>query len=100
LRQRDRHHSQQFTVTAAKLASFITSVEAQEALLSQRKRDYEARAVFALMEGRQAPAGEISAPQSVIHKGTKAEAASATPSSTSSGTAPDGSVDDDIYEDF
>ncbi len=100
LRQRDRHHSQQFTVTAAKFASFITSVEAQEALLAQRKRDCEARAVFAVMEGRQASGGEIPPPQSVIHAEIKPDPASATQPSTSPGTAPDGSVDDAIYEDF
>jgi hypothetical protein len=100
LRQRNRHHSQQFNITAAKLASFITSVEAQEALLTQRKRDYEARAVFALMEEKQTLVGEASAHQSVIHEETKAELASETLPSISSETTPDGSIDDDIYEDF
>lgn len=100
LRARDRHHSQQFTVTAAKLASFITSVEAQEALLAQRKRDYEARAVFALMEGRQASVGEMPAPARVVCEETKPEPASVTLPSTSAATVPDSSVDDDIYEDF
>jgi putative transposase len=100
LRERDRHHSQQFSVTAAKLASFISSIEAQEALLAQRKRDYEARAVFALMEGKQAPIGELPTPQNMILEETKAELAPVSLASTASGTAPDGSVDDDIYEDF
>ena len=100
LRQRNRRHAQQFTVTAAKLASFVTSVEAQETLLAQRKRDYEARAVFALMERGQALVWEASASQNMIHEEAKAEPAAATVPSISSVTAPDGSVDDDIYEDF
>jgi putative transposase len=100
LRARHRHHSRQFSVTAAKLASFITSIEAQEALLAQCKRDSEARAVFALMEGRQVLAEAISAPQSVIHEETRAESASATPPLTLAGSAPDSRADDDIYEDF
>jgi putative transposase len=100
LRARDRHHSQQFSVTAAKLANFITSVEAQEALLAQRKRDYEARAIFALMEGRQASVGELPTPQRVIHGVQQPEPASATLPSISTRTALDGSEDSDIYEDF
>jgi len=101
LRERHHRHSQQLTVTAAKLARFITSVEAQEALLDQRKRDEEARAVFALMEGtprhcgedelRQKGAAVSAGPQGLpaaifsIHSGAEAE------SST---------LDDDLYEDF
>ncbi len=100
LRARDRHHSQQFSITAAKLASFISSIEAQEALLAQRKRDYEARAVFALMEGKQASIGELSTPQNVILEETKAELAPVSLALTASETVSDGSVDDDIYEDF
>jgi len=51
LRQRHRLHGQHFTVTAARLADFITSVEAREALFVQRRRDSEAKAIVALMEG-------------------------------------------------
>jgi len=101
LRQRDHHHSQQFTFTAAKLASFITSIEAQEALLDQRKRDCEARAVFALMEGSQEPASEDSASQSVTCEVTQPASASTTAPSALSGVEPSGNTDDnDIYEDF
>lgn len=38
-------------VTAAKLADFLSSLEAEEVLLEQRRRDEEGRLVFALMEG-------------------------------------------------
>jgi transposase InsO family protein len=51
LRQRHVRHTRQFSITSAKLAEFITSVEAEEALLIQRQRDAEARAVFTLMGG-------------------------------------------------
>ena len=50
LRQRSRRHGQQFVCTAAKLAEFLASVEAEEVLLEQRKRDEEVRTVFSLME--------------------------------------------------
>lgn len=99
LRKRNHRHSQQFTVTAAKLANFITSIEAQEALLTPRQRDYEAKAVFALMEGAwfnadmtkvvsskpvqtemKAPAGNVMSPSFAAKSGEKG--------------------DDDIYEDY
>ncbi len=51
LRQRHRRHGQQFVLTAAKLADFLSSVEAEEVLLEQRQRDEEGRQVFSLMEG-------------------------------------------------
>jgi len=61
LRKRNQRHTQQFTVTAAKLATFITSVEAHEVLLAQRMRDDEAKVVFALMDGQsQLPIQEVS----------------------------------------
>ena len=41
LRGRRRLHSQQFNVTAKKLADFLESVEAEEQLLAQRLRDRE-----------------------------------------------------------
>jgi putative transposase len=47
LRKRDQLHSQQFTLTARKLADFLTSLEAEELLLQQRLRDTEAREVCA-----------------------------------------------------
>jgi hypothetical protein len=98
LRKRNQRHAQQFTVTAAKLAHFITSVQAREALLIQRKRDYEARAVFALMEGQ--PQQDISPLQRMpdathllqeVQAGRKAEPTTPTL---------DESTDDDIYDDF
>src|SRR5207244_5552813 len=51
LRQRHRRHGQHFVVTVAKLADFLISLEAEEVLLEQRRRDEEGRQVFALMEG-------------------------------------------------
>jgi len=100
LRQRNRRHAQQFTVTAAKLASFITSVEAREALLDQRKRDYEARAVFAWMEGTQRPVRQDSASQSVRASVPQPESTKAFVTSALSGAELSESTDDDIYEDF
>src|SRR5258708_13768405 len=49
LRARHLRHGRQFNITAAKLAAFITSVEGQEALLTQRRKDLELRGVLALM---------------------------------------------------
>lgn len=43
LRKRNHLHGQQFTITARKLADFLTSLEAEEFLLEQRLRDAEAR---------------------------------------------------------
>ena len=43
LRKRNQLHGQQFTITARKLADFLTSLEAEEMLLQQRLRDAEAR---------------------------------------------------------
>lgn len=43
LRKRNHLHGQQFTITARKLADFLTSLEAEELLLEQRLRDAEAR---------------------------------------------------------
>jgi putative transposase len=91
LRRRNAHHSRQFTITAAKLAQFISSVEAQEVLFAQRRRDYEARAVFTLMEGSQASGCE------------HAEVGYATDEikpSASASFAETSNADDDIYEDF
>jgi putative transposase len=47
LRKRDQLHGQQFTITARKLADFLTSLEAEELLLEQRLRDAEARGMIA-----------------------------------------------------
>ena len=43
LRKRDQLHGQRFTITARKLADFLTSLEAEEFLLQQRLQDTEAR---------------------------------------------------------
>jgi putative transposase len=51
LRRRNQCHSQRFSITARKLAQFLSSVEAEEALLEQRLRDAEARDVLATMAG-------------------------------------------------
>jgi putative transposase len=45
LRARKRKHSQEFTITARKLADFLESVEAEEALLLQRLRDQESQSM-------------------------------------------------------
>ncbi len=98
LRKRNQRHSQQFTVTAAKLAHFMTSVEAQEALLEQRKRDYEARSVFSLMEGH--PQQEISASQRAPDAETKQRAMEVNVPARHPVSKPDEEADDDIYDDF
>ena len=43
LRAQKTHHSRQFTLTARRLADFLQSVAAEEALLIQRLRDAESR---------------------------------------------------------
>lgn len=58
LRRRMKLHSKQFNVTAANLAQFLESVEAEEALLRQRLADREARAVWKVINGGQPPAEE------------------------------------------
>jgi len=45
LRKRSRDHSREFKVTARRLADFIASVEAEEALLLQRLQDAAARRI-------------------------------------------------------
>lgn len=47
LRKRNQLHGQQFTITARKLADFLTSLEAEELLLEQRLKDVEAREMLA-----------------------------------------------------
>lgn len=64
LRRRNQRHSWQLTVTARKLADFLASLEAEEALLEQRLRDSAVKEVLAGLEagqvgeggGEQAPA--------------------------------------------
>jgi hypothetical protein len=50
LRRRNTRHSQQFNITAARLAHFLESVEAEELLLQQRTADREARNVLKLID--------------------------------------------------
>ena len=52
LRRRRRLHSQQFNVTAKKLAEFLESVEAEEQLLAQRLRDREMQHVITQINGK------------------------------------------------
>jgi transposase InsO family protein len=52
LRRRHQNHQRRLTVTAGKLASFLKEVERDEALLIQRRRDAEVRAVS---KGRKGP---------------------------------------------
>ena len=51
LRALKNSHSQQFTVTAKKLADFLESVEAEEVMLVQRLRDAEGRKVIEKING-------------------------------------------------
>lgn len=60
LRRRLRRHSKQFTVTAARLAQFLESVEAEEVLLKQRLADREARAVWRVINGDHTSTGDQS----------------------------------------
>jgi putative transposase len=46
LRKRNQLHGQQFSLTARKLADFLSSLEAEELLLEQRLRDTEAREIL------------------------------------------------------
>jgi len=50
LRKRNQLHGQQFTITARKLADFLTSLEAEELLLEQRLQDTEAREMLTSKE--------------------------------------------------
>ena len=50
LRKRNQLHGQQFTITARKLADFLSSLEAEELLLEQRLRDTEAREMLTSKE--------------------------------------------------
>lgn len=51
LRRRRTLHSQQFNVTAKKLAEFLESVEAEEQLLTQRLRDSESQHIVSQING-------------------------------------------------
>jgi CRP-like cAMP-binding protein len=53
LRKRLSNHSKEVSITAKRLAEFLSSAESHEALLTQRLRDVEAQSVFAHMGGYQ-----------------------------------------------
>lgn len=52
LRRKKQRHAQSFIINAKRLAEFLSSVEAKEALLLQRLHDREARDVFVQMGAR------------------------------------------------
>ena len=54
LRKRSSNHARQSQSSAKNLAEFLTSVEAQEALLEQRSYDAEAKEVFRVIDGGKA----------------------------------------------
>jgi len=93
LRKRNQRHAQRFTVTAAKLAAFITSVEAHEALLTQRMHDDEAKVVFTLMDGPSQP--EVAGSRPVQQRQLERHASLAP-----TDLPVDESNDDTIYDDF
>src|SRR5262245_33654781 len=51
LRKRQSRGGSAFNASAKKLATFLTSVEAQEALLAQRLRDIETKRVLFAIDG-------------------------------------------------
>jgi len=62
LRARNRKHHVTTPITAQRLAAFLADIEAHEAVLLQRLRDQETRAVLQLIDGGRhtsAPSGEL-----------------------------------------
>ncbi|MGZ3625071.1 MAG: hypothetical protein ACXVDN_21715 [Ktedonobacteraceae bacterium] len=53
LRKRLSTHSKEVSITAKRLAEFLSSAQSHEAVLTQRLRDAEAQSVFAQMGGYQ-----------------------------------------------
>jgi putative transposase len=99
LRARYSLHGRQFKITTAKLAAFITSVEGQQALLAQRRKDLELRGVLTLM-GKSTlelhGLGLVSSEASSVING---EVSQATEPTMDTGETPESSDDDgDIYE--
>jgi hypothetical protein len=66
LRRMRQCHSQQLSITATKLANFLESVEAQEALLLQRLTDAESRRLRTPGSGKQLDRPAINANTAVI----------------------------------
>lgn len=58
LRRRSTRHSQRFSITAARLAHFLESVESEEVLLRQRTADREARNVLKLINNETVTPGQ------------------------------------------
>jgi putative transposase len=65
LRRLQRRPGIVFQASAKKLAAFLTSLETQEALLTQRLRDRETKKVLAVIEGKRNPSTDASDPNSV-----------------------------------
>lgn len=53
LSMRNKRHNLQFTITARKLADFLSSLEAEEILLEQRLKDHQIKNVHTTIEGSQ-----------------------------------------------
>lgn len=100
LRKRNRRHGQQFTVSAAQLAEFITSVESIEALLPQRLRDHEASAVFALMEGTDSHGRDESSDAPLPGASSNKADTIAGPAPVFSRAKSDAQANDEICEDY
>jgi putative transposase len=100
LRKRHRRHGQQFTLTAAKLSEFITSVEAEEALLGQHRHDEEARVVLSLMEGTSAHVRGEEGPTLPQERPTGKAATESAATLQAAVPALGLQRDDDIYEDY
>lgn len=66
LHQQNREHGRQFVVTARKLAEFVVSLEAEEALLTQRLQDAEFKQALAALEQDQAHTKHEKVPSSEI----------------------------------
>jgi hypothetical protein len=99
LRRRNRSHTQQFTVTARRLADFVASLEAEEVLLEQRLRDAEAKDVLVIIEGERVDKDKRDRARSKLPLGEERGAAAASVSPATEDTA----ADDDslaLYEDY
>jgi transposase InsO family protein len=62
LRQRQLNHSRQFSLTARKLAAFLSSLEAEEVLLAQRLQDMAMKGVIPPTTEHHPEAGQPAAP--------------------------------------
>jgi hypothetical protein len=55
LHKRQSRHSKQFNITAAQIAQFLESIEAEEVLLRQRAADREARSILSVIDSNFQP---------------------------------------------